>query len=45
VHSEMPKGGWVVVYGDNLKPNDALIVMAAKAIEDGKAVVVSEGMK
>lgn len=42
VHSEDPRGGWVVVYGDNLKPGDALIVTAAKAIEDGEAIVVSE---
>jgi membrane fusion protein (multidrug efflux system) len=42
VRSENPRGGWVVIRGDNLKPGDALIVMAAKAIEDGAAVVVSK---
>jgi RND family efflux transporter MFP subunit len=42
VRSENPRGGWVVVRGDNLKPGDALIVTAAKAIEDGAAVVVSK---
>jgi membrane fusion protein (multidrug efflux system) len=42
VHSENPRAGWVVVHGDHLKAGDALIVTAAKAIEDGAAVVVSK---
>ena len=41
VHSETPRGGWVVIYGDKLKPGDALIVTASKAIEGGAAVTVS----
>ncbi len=42
VRTENPRGGWVVIQGDNLKAGDALIVMAAKAIEDGAAVVVGK---
>jgi len=39
VHGESSQGAWIVVHGDDLKAGEALIVTAAKALEDGSPVL------
>ncbi|MFH1010302.1 MAG: efflux RND transporter periplasmic adaptor subunit, partial [bacterium] len=39
VHSESSQGAWIVIHGDDLKPGEALIVTASKALEDGSPVL------